>query len=83
MSIFIVTVTGKLQIRLFICSIDLLVTFCLSGPYTFSIGDTTGFSDYVRGGIVTQVKMPKVVKFVSICQTVIVFGNCKELYTVQ
>jgi len=25
-------------------------------PYTFSIGDTTGFTDYVGGGIVTQVK---------------------------
>ncbi|XP_063605255.1 ubiquitin-like modifier-activating enzyme 1 isoform X2 [Penaeus indicus] len=28
------------------------------GPFTFSIGDTTQFSDYVRGGIVTQVKVP-------------------------
>ncbi len=35
------------------------------GPYTFSIGDTTGLSDYVRGGIATQVKMPLTVKFVS------------------
>lgn len=35
------------------------------GPYTFSIGDTSGFSDYFRGGVVTQVKMPKVVKFKS------------------
>ncbi|KAM9445161.1 ubiquitin-like modifier-activating enzyme 1 isoform 1-T3 [Clarias gariepinus] len=33
------------------------------GPYTFSICDTTSFSDYVRGGIVTQVKMPKKVAF--------------------
>ncbi|CAG9863506.1 unnamed protein product [Phyllotreta striolata] len=33
------------------------------GPYTFSIGDTTKFSKYVRGGIVTQVKMPKEVHF--------------------
>ncbi|XP_044736104.1 ubiquitin-like modifier-activating enzyme 1 isoform X1 [Chrysoperla carnea] len=33
------------------------------GPYTFSIGDTTGLSNYVRGGIVTQVKMPKILKF--------------------
>lgn len=33
------------------------------GPYTFSIGDTTSFSTYIRGGIVTQVKMPKVVSF--------------------
>uniref|UniRef100_A0A671UKR9 E1 ubiquitin-activating enzyme n=1 Tax=Sparus aurata TaxID=8175 RepID=A0A671UKR9_SPAAU len=29
------------------------------GPYTFSICDTTGYTDYVRGGIVSQVKMPK------------------------
>lgn len=33
------------------------------GPYTFSIGNTQNFSDYVRGGIVTQVKMPKVIEF--------------------
>ncbi len=36
------------------------------GPYTFSIGDTSGMSDYTRGGIVTQVKMPQKVSFVSI-----------------
>lgn len=33
------------------------------GPYTFSIGDTTTYSDYVRGGVVTQVKMPKILSF--------------------
>lgn len=33
------------------------------GPYTFSIGDTTNFSKYQRGGIVTQVKMPKKINF--------------------
>ena len=33
------------------------------GPYTFSIGDTTAFSDYIRGGVVTQVKMPKTIHF--------------------
>jgi ubiquitin-activating enzyme E1 len=33
------------------------------GPYTFSIGDTSSFGDYVRGGIATQVKMPKTVSF--------------------
>jgi len=38
-----------------------------SGPYTFSICDTSSFSDYVRGGIVTQVKMPKKIAFVSGC----------------
>ena len=35
------------------------------GPFTFSIGDTSGLSEYVRGGIATQVKMPKTVAFVS------------------
>lgn len=33
------------------------------GPYTFSIGDTTKFGDYVRGGVATQVKMPKDLHF--------------------
>ncbi|KAG7188057.1 hypothetical protein KM043_013222 [Ampulex compressa] len=36
------------------------------GPYTFSIGDTSKYSEYVRGGIVTQVKMPKVLHFLSL-----------------
>ncbi|KAJ8722337.1 hypothetical protein PYW08_004739 [Mythimna loreyi] len=36
------------------------------GPYTFSIGDTTTFSKYIRGGIVTQVKMPKKIQFKSL-----------------
>ncbi|KAK7490564.1 hypothetical protein BaRGS_00018167 [Batillaria attramentaria] len=33
------------------------------GPYTFSIGDTTKFSPYVRGGNAIQVKMPKTLSF--------------------
>lgn len=37
------------------------------GPYTFSIGDTSTFSDYVRGGVVSQVKVPKTIHFVSSC----------------
>uniref|UniRef100_A0AAQ5YQU2 E1 ubiquitin-activating enzyme n=1 Tax=Amphiprion ocellaris TaxID=80972 RepID=A0AAQ5YQU2_AMPOC len=36
------------------------------GPYTFSICDTAGFTDYVRGGIVSQVKMPKKISFKSL-----------------
>lgn len=36
------------------------------GPYTFSIGDTSNFSEYIRGGIVKQVKMPKKVSFLSL-----------------
>lgn len=33
------------------------------GPYTFSIGDTRNFSKYERGGIASQVKMPKTLNF--------------------
>lgn len=33
------------------------------GPYTFSIGDTASYTQYVRGGIVTKVKMPKKIDF--------------------
>lgn len=36
------------------------------GPYTFSIGDTSALSEYQRGGIVTQVKVPKTISFVSL-----------------
>ncbi|XP_066961014.1 ubiquitin-like modifier-activating enzyme 1 isoform X2 [Macrobrachium rosenbergii] len=35
------------------------------GPFTFSIGDTSGNSDYIRGGIVSQVKVPQKLKFKS------------------
>lgn len=33
------------------------------GTYTFGIGDTSSYSNYSHGGIVTQVKMPKKVQF--------------------
>ena len=33
------------------------------GPYTFKIGDTSNFSDYTLGGVITQVKKPKIVAF--------------------
>lgn len=35
------------------------------GPFTFSIGDTSSYSNYIQGGIVTQVKMPQKVSFKS------------------
>lgn len=38
------------------------------GPYTFSIGDTSNFGTYIRGGIVTQVKMPKILSFKSLAE---------------
>ncbi|CAJ0755253.1 721_t:CDS:10 [Entrophospora sp. SA101] len=34
------------------------------GPYTFSIGDTSSFGNYISGGLFTQVKMPKTIHFV-------------------
>jgi ubiquitin-activating enzyme E1 len=36
----------------------------VKGPYTFTIGDTSGLGDYQSGGIFTQVKMPKTLSFV-------------------
>ncbi len=41
-----------------------LSSFVILGPYTFSIGDTSGLSDYVSGGYAIQCKMPKTLKFV-------------------
>lgn len=32
-------------------------------PLTFTIGDTSGFSNYIRGGFFTQVKTPKKIHF--------------------
>ncbi|KAH9482413.1 Ubiquitin-activating enzyme E1 1 [Psilocybe cubensis] len=38
----------------------------VKGPYTFSIGDTSSLGDYKTGGIFTQVKMPKILNFKSL-----------------
>ncbi|SMR58290.1 unnamed protein product [Zymoseptoria tritici ST99CH_1E4] len=35
----------------------------VKGPYTFSIGDVSSFGQYKRGGLYTQVKMPKIINF--------------------
>jgi ubiquitin-activating enzyme E1 len=35
----------------------------VKGPYTFSIGDVSGLGQYKRGGMYTQVKMPKFIDF--------------------
>ena len=37
----------------------------VKGPYTFSIGDVSGLGEYERGGLYTQVKMPKIINFQS------------------
>jgi ubiquitin-activating enzyme E1 len=41
------------------------------GPYSFSIGDTRGMGNYVRGGIATQIKKPKITKFRSLRQSLV------------
>ncbi|KAL7282341.1 hypothetical protein ACG7TL_003811 [Trametes sanguinea] len=38
----------------------------VKGPYTFSIGDTSNLSEYKSGGVFTQVKMPKILQFKSL-----------------
>jgi ubiquitin-activating enzyme E1 len=38
----------------------------VKGPYTFSIGDVSGLGQYKRGGMFTQVKMPKFLDFKSL-----------------
>lgn len=45
------------------------------GPYTFTIGDTVGLGDYIRGGIFTQVKMPKIIDFVGSVSLVVVHAE--------
>ncbi|KAI9183343.1 E1 ubiquitin-activating protein [Blastocladiella emersonii ATCC 22665] len=40
------------------------------GPFTFSIGDTTGLGQYVRGGIFKQVKMPVKLDFKSVSASI-------------
>jgi len=52
----------------------------VKGPYTFSIGDTTGLGEYKTGGIFTQVKMPKIIDFVSfgtrlVCDTTLMIAQ--------
>ncbi|TIC19990.1 ubiquitin-activating enzyme E1 [Wallemia mellicola] len=38
----------------------------VKGPYTFTIGDTSSFSQYTSGGVFTQVKQPKIIPFKSL-----------------
>ncbi|KAG6841309.1 hypothetical protein C0991_012308 [Blastosporella zonata] len=42
----------------------------IKGPYTFTIGDTSNLGTYKTGGIFTQVKMPKIIEFKSLRESV-------------
>lgn len=61
-----VTVTGKSSVVYYFYLLSVRArTQSSVGPYTFRIEvDTTQFGAYERGGIVTQVKMPKKLNFV-------------------
>jgi len=57
---------SKLLLQVNIHSIVHSIEFIIfSGPYTFTIGDTTKFGIYTGGGTVTELKKPEIVKFVS------------------
>ncbi|POS85648.1 ubiquitin-activating enzyme E1 [Erysiphe pulchra] len=42
----------------------------VKGPYTFSIGDISGLGQYEKGGIFTQVKMPKSINFKPLSESI-------------
>ncbi|XP_043227198.1 ubiquitin-like modifier-activating enzyme 1 isoform X2 [Amphibalanus amphitrite] len=42
----------------------------VTGPYTFSIGSTEAYSEYVSGGLVTQVKQPVTVQFKPLSESI-------------
>lgn len=58
-----VKVLGQ-HFSLFMKNLISLMIINLLGPYTFSIGDISEMSDYTKGGIVTQVKVPKFISMV-------------------
>jgi ubiquitin-activating enzyme E1-like protein len=53
------------------------------GPYTFTIGDTTGLGEYKTGGIFTQVKMPKILEFVRASLTVYPYLEHDLIWTTE
>lgn len=56
------------------------------GPFTFSIGDTTGFGNYLGGGIFEQIKQPKTFHFVLFCVSCLYFTRnhyAKRLQTLR
>jgi ubiquitin-activating enzyme E1 len=39
------------------------IKITVKGPFTFSIGDVSKYGQYLRGGLFTQAKMPKIIGF--------------------
>lgn len=61
--------------------IDVWHDFAVAGPYTFSIGDTSGLTPYIRGGIATQVKMPDTLQFVRLLMHLYIIYIYTPIYT--
>ena len=59
--------------------LDLINSYILD-PYSFSIGDTREFSDYIRGGVAIQVKKPKAINFVSHLVYYFILFYCVLIY---
>lgn len=45
-----------------------LLLICFLDSYSFSICDTSNFSEYEKGGVATEVKETKTLSFVSLLQ---------------
>jgi ubiquitin-activating enzyme E1 len=75
-----VTVTGIFSLGLLLILDFLLVLLAYwvkkTGPYTFQIAlDTTQYGAYERGGVVQQVKVPKVLSFASLSDSLLTPGE--------
>ena len=57
-----------------------IVNSLVLGPFTFSIGDTREFNDYIRGGVAIQVKKPKAINFVSHLVYYFILFYCALIY---
>ena len=47
----------------------------VTGPYNFTIGDTRQFTNYDKGGIVTQVKKPQIISFKPLQESLVDMGE--------
>ncbi|XP_053298455.1 ubiquitin-like modifier-activating enzyme 1 isoform X2 [Pleuronectes platessa] len=49
------------------------VEITVQGPYSFGIGDTSAFSEYERGGVVTEIKQPCMLRFKPLSEALLDF----------
>lgn len=82
------TVKKKIHVRikekfLLCCCCYLINALLTAGPYTFSIGDTSKFSNYERGGVVSQVKTHKTIHFVSLYNCILCLFIFFQLFPID